>query len=73
MVASALVRKTRSEHATLMVCLLPCLIHQQDLPNYAQNQIPIFSLPQEWLWCESWCGNSTKTKVCVQKHLRVEG
>ena len=20
----------------------------------------IFSLPQEWLWCESWCGNATK-------------
>lgn len=37
----------------------------QDLPNYAQSQIPIFSLPQEWLWCESWCGNKTKTKVGV--------
>eukprot|EP00164_Ancoracysta_twista_P019845 GFYU01035145.1.p2 GENE.GFYU01035145.1~~GFYU01035145.1.p2 ORF type:complete len:162 (-),score=40.33 GFYU01035145.1:10-495(-) len=27
----------------------------QDLPNYAQNMVPIFSLPQEWLWCETWC------------------
>ncbi|KAL3515635.1 hypothetical protein ACH5RR_022537 [Cinchona calisaya] len=35
----------------------------QDLPNYAQHQVPIFSLPQEWLWCESWCGNSTKPKA----------
>ena len=35
----------------------------QDLPNYAQHQIPIHSLPQEWLWCESWCGNATKEKV----------
>jgi UDP-glucose:glycoprotein glucosyltransferase len=35
----------------------------QDLPNYAQHQIPIHSLPQEWLWCESWCGNTTKAKV----------
>jgi hypothetical protein len=35
----------------------------QDLPNYAQTTIPIFSLPQEWLWCESWCGNETKAKV----------
>ncbi|KAI8470132.1 MAG: hypothetical protein J3K34DRAFT_469371 [Monoraphidium minutum] len=34
----------------------------QDLPNYAQHQIPIHSLPQEWLWCESWCGNTTKAK-----------
>ncbi|KAK9811403.1 hypothetical protein WJX72_003341 [[Myrmecia] bisecta] len=32
----------------------------QDLPNYTQHQVPIFSLPQEWLWCESWCGNATK-------------
>ncbi|KAL9448369.1 hypothetical protein AB3S75_015782 [Citrus x aurantiifolia] len=35
----------------------------QDLPNYAQNTVPIFSLPQEWLWCESWCGNATKSKA----------
>ncbi|KAD6454405.1 hypothetical protein E3N88_09111 [Mikania micrantha] len=35
----------------------------QDLPNYAQHTVPIFSLPQEWLWCESWCGNSTKARA----------
>ena len=37
----------------------------QDLPNYAQHQVPIFSLPQEWLWCETWCDahslNTAKT------------
>ena len=32
----------------------------QDLPNYAQHQVPIFSLPQHWLWCESWCAKQTK-------------
>lgn len=32
----------------------------QDLPNYAQHMVPIFSLPQEWLWCESWCSDETK-------------
>ena len=32
----------------------------QDLPNYAQHQVPIFSLPQEWLWCETWCSDDTK-------------
>lgn len=32
----------------------------QDLPNYAQHYVPIFSLSQDWLWCESWCGNATK-------------
>ncbi|TYJ03442.1 hypothetical protein E1A91_A12G028100v1 [Gossypium mustelinum] len=35
----------------------------QDLPNYAQHRVPIFSLPQEWLWCESWCGNATKSRA----------
>lgn len=32
----------------------------QDLPNYAQHMIPIHSLPQEWLWCESWCSDDSK-------------
>jgi UDP-glucose:glycoprotein glucosyltransferase len=32
----------------------------QDLPNYAQHMVPIFSLPQDWLWCESWCSDATK-------------
>ncbi|BFI40446.1 UDP-glucose:glycoprotein glucosyltransferase [Marchantia polymorpha subsp. ruderalis] len=35
----------------------------QDLPNYAQHTVPIFSLPQQWLWCESWCGNGTKAQA----------
>ncbi|CAN6621430.1 hypothetical protein TRVA0_008S02234 [Trichomonascus vanleenenianus] len=26
----------------------------QDLPNNLQKELPIFSLPQEWLWCETW-------------------
>lgn len=38
-------------------------INIQDLPNYAQHTVPIFSLPQEWLWCESWCGNATKARA----------
>jgi hypothetical protein len=37
----------------------------QDLPNYAQHQVPIFSLPQEWLWCESWCSDESKSAVSV--------
>ena len=32
----------------------------QDLPNYVQHQIPIYSLPTEWLWCASWCSDETK-------------
>jgi len=25
--------------------------------------IPIHSLPQEWLWCESWCSDSSKVQA----------
>ncbi|PCH34985.1 glycosyltransferase family 24 protein [Wolfiporia cocos MD-104 SS10] len=27
----------------------------QDLPNNLQRDVPIFSLPEDWLWCETWC------------------
>ena len=37
----------------------------QDLPNHMQHSMPIFSLPQDWLWCETWCSdealNTAKT------------
>ncbi|KAJ2489640.1 killer toxin resistant protein [Coemansia sp. RSA 2050] len=29
----------------------------QDLPNNMQHIVPIHSLPQEWLWCETWCSD----------------
>ena len=29
----------------------------QDLPNNMQMVIPIHTLPQEWLWCETWCSD----------------
>ncbi|OBA21854.1 hypothetical protein METBIDRAFT_77411 [Metschnikowia bicuspidata var. bicuspidata NRRL YB-4993] len=32
----------------------------QDLPNNLQRTVPIFSLPQEWLWCETWCSQALK-------------
>jgi UDP-glucose:glycoprotein glucosyltransferase len=38
----------------------------QDLPNHMQKQIPIFSLPQDWLWCETWCSDeSLKTAKTI--------
>ncbi|KAI0150628.1 UDP-glucose:glycoprotein glucosyltransferase [Xylariaceae sp. FL1272] len=37
----------------------------QDLPNHMQFQIPIHSLPQEWLWCETWCSDES------HKHART--
>jgi UDP-glucose:glycoprotein glucosyltransferase len=35
----------------------------QDLPNFAQNQVPIHSLPEEWLWCETWCNQESKSRA----------
>ena len=32
----------------------------QDLPNNMIHQVPIKSLPQEWLWCEIWCSEASK-------------
>ncbi|KAJ3023155.1 hypothetical protein HKX48_004096 [Thoreauomyces humboldtii] len=33
----------------------------QDLPNNMNTagNIPIHSLPQEWLWCETWCSDAS--------------
>jgi UDP-glucose:glycoprotein glucosyltransferase len=31
----------------------------QDLPNHMQPVLPIHSLPQEWLWCETWCSDES--------------
>jgi len=35
----------------------------QDLPNYLQHEVMIKSLPEAWLWCETWCGNSSKPQA----------
>lgn len=35
----------------------------QDLPNNMIHQVPIKSLPQEWLWCETWCSQESKVKA----------
>ncbi|KAG6040771.1 hypothetical protein E4U41_007146 [Claviceps citrina] len=35
----------------------------QDLPNHMQLHIPIHSLPQEWLWCETWCSDDSLEKA----------
>lgn len=31
----------------------------QDLPNNLQDLIKIHSLPNEWLWCETWCSDES--------------
>ncbi|XP_013410964.1 UDP-glucose:glycoprotein glucosyltransferase 1 isoform X2 [Lingula anatina] len=35
----------------------------QDLPNNMIHQVNIKSLPQEWLWCETWCSDDEKSKA----------
>ncbi|XP_069495887.1 UDP-glucose:glycoprotein glucosyltransferase 2 isoform X2 [Ambystoma mexicanum] len=35
----------------------------QDLPNNMIHQVAIKSLPQEWLWCETWCDDASKAKA----------
>ncbi|KAJ2472503.1 killer toxin resistant protein [Coemansia sp. RSA 2322] len=35
----------------------------QDLPNNMQHVVPIHSLPQEWLWCETWCSDASLKKA----------
>ncbi|OOF95944.1 glycosyltransferase family 24 protein [Aspergillus carbonarius ITEM 5010] len=35
----------------------------QDLPNHMQHYIPIKSLPQEWLWCETWCSDESQSQA----------
>lgn len=35
----------------------------QDLPNNMIHQVNIFSLPQEWLYCDTWCSADTLKKA----------
>ncbi|CAF0760777.1 unnamed protein product [Didymodactylos carnosus] len=35
----------------------------QDLPNNMIHQVNIYSLPEEWLWCETWCDDNSKKKA----------
>ncbi|KAK4469064.1 hypothetical protein MN116_006653 [Schistosoma mekongi] len=35
----------------------------QDLPNNMIHQVPIKSLPQEWLWCETWCSDESLSRA----------
>ncbi|TSO88057.1 UDP-glucose:glycoprotein glucosyltransferase 2 [Bagarius yarrelli] len=35
----------------------------QDLPNNMIHQVAIKSLPQDWLWCETWCDHVSKANA----------
>ena len=53
----------------------------QDLPNNMIHQVPIKSLPQEWLWCETWCSQESKAiaktidlvikALCMPLHFKI--
>lgn len=32
----------------------------QDLPNNMIHQVAVKTLPQDWLWCETWCDDASK-------------
>ncbi|XP_063475057.1 UDP-glucose:glycoprotein glucosyltransferase 2 isoform X6 [Symphalangus syndactylus] len=35
----------------------------QDLPNNMIYQVAIKSLPEDWLWCETWCDDESKQRA----------
>nr|XP_002120850.2 UDP-glucose:glycoprotein glucosyltransferase 1 isoform X2 [Ciona intestinalis] len=35
----------------------------QDLPNNMIHQVGIKSLPQEWLWCSTWCSDDSLSRA----------
>lgn len=37
----------------------------QDLPNDAQHEVPIMSLPKKYLWCCTWCSEKEKDKAII--------
>ena len=37
----------------------------QDLPNDAQDTVPIFSLPKKYLWCCTWCSEREKDRAII--------
>jgi UDP-glucose:glycoprotein glucosyltransferase len=43
----------------------------QDLPNSLQGRVPIAELPREWLWCETWCSDKTKSKAKIIDLVRT--
>ncbi|XP_011797113.1 PREDICTED: UDP-glucose:glycoprotein glucosyltransferase 1 [Colobus angolensis palliatus] len=55
----------RKYHIRYYTCVLFLFsfLTKQDLPNNMIHQVPIKSLPQEWLWCETWCDDASKKRA----------
>lgn len=47
--------RLRAHYHQLLADPASLLNLDQDLPNNLQEEIPIFSLDDDWLWCETWC------------------
>lgn len=43
----------------------------KDLPNNMIYQVGIKSLPQEWLWCETWCDEASKRHAKTIDLVRI--
>jgi UDP-glucose:glycoprotein glucosyltransferase len=37
----------------------------QDLVNSLQDSLPVHPLPQQWLWCDAWCGSESKAAAKI--------
>lgn len=55
--------KLRSHYQKLSSDLRSLANLDQDLPNNLQRLIPIHSLSQDWLWCETWCADEDIKKA----------
>ncbi|KAL2363048.1 hypothetical protein RJZ56_004079 [Blastomyces dermatitidis] len=51
--------KLRGQYHTLSADPASLSNLDQDLPNNMQQVLPIKSLPQDWLWCETWCSDES--------------
>lgn len=51
--------------ALILISLPLCLnnFFLEDLPNNMIHQVAIKSLPQDWLWCETWCDDESKQRA----------
>lgn len=45
----------------------------QDLPNSMQDQIPIFTLDQDWLWCQTWCSDESLATAKTSEWISRSG
>ena len=41
----------------------------QDLPNSMQDTIPIFTLDQDWLWCQTWCSDESLARAKTSQYM----